>query len=175
MTIRQNIIYSLAITTIALLGALWISVPVFAEHTTFSQKILPLNCVFEVINVGTQELRYLTPAECGQVVSTPPTNSTGNSGTSSAATAQQSTQFNTDRTVFFVSNGTPNTNTNNGVTQNSGSQLPWQPLATIASQGKNGDGSSSAATTAKLGLNTVAVTSVAVGALLVVVAAVILL
>jgi hypothetical protein len=39
-----------------------------AEQTTFTQKILPANCMFETVNDGTGTLRYLTPATCWQFV-----------------------------------------------------------------------------------------------------------
>lgn len=37
---------------------------VSAEQTTYKQQILPIDCVYEVIDVGTQKLRYLTPETC---------------------------------------------------------------------------------------------------------------
>jgi hypothetical protein len=39
----------------------------------FTQKILPINCIFDEINNGLGTLAYLTPAECGQLI-TPPDN-----------------------------------------------------------------------------------------------------
>jgi hypothetical protein len=35
-----------------------------AENTTYKQQILPIDCLYEVIDVGTQKLRYLTPETC---------------------------------------------------------------------------------------------------------------
>ncbi len=35
-----------------------------AEATNFRQQILPINCLYEVVNVGTQQLRYITPETC---------------------------------------------------------------------------------------------------------------
>jgi hypothetical protein len=35
-----------------------------AENTTYKQQILPIDCIYEVIDVGTQKLRYLTPETC---------------------------------------------------------------------------------------------------------------
>jgi hypothetical protein len=35
-----------------------------AESTSYKQQILPIDCIFEVIDVGTQKLRYLTPETC---------------------------------------------------------------------------------------------------------------
>lgn len=37
---------------------------VYAENTTYKQQILPIDCIYEVIDVGTQKLRYLTPETC---------------------------------------------------------------------------------------------------------------
>lgn len=42
-----------------------------AESSKFSQQILPINCVFQVIDAGSQKLIYLTPAECGQILPPP--------------------------------------------------------------------------------------------------------
>lgn len=60
----------LAVTTIMVVSGLWLTLPVSAIDTTFSQKILPLNCIFTTINAGTGTLYYLTPTQCGIVVST---------------------------------------------------------------------------------------------------------
>lgn len=54
---------------------------VSAEQTKYKQQILPIDCVYEVIDVGTQKLRYLTPATCPvdpgpPVVTEPPTETT---------------------------------------------------------------------------------------------------
>lgn len=35
-----------------------------AETTNFRQQVLPIDCIYEVINVGTQQLRYITPETC---------------------------------------------------------------------------------------------------------------
>ena len=43
-----------------------------AAATTFGQRILPMDCVFETINDGTGTLHYLTPAACGVVVTPSP-------------------------------------------------------------------------------------------------------
>ena len=49
---------------------------VFAEGPTFTQRILPLNCVFTTVNAGTGQLYYVTPQACGILTptgsSTPP-------------------------------------------------------------------------------------------------------
>lgn len=39
-----------------------------AKQPSLTQQILPLNCIFNVVDQGTQELVYLTPEECGQAV-----------------------------------------------------------------------------------------------------------
>lgn len=36
-----------------------------AESTTLSQRILPLNCIFETVNDGTGTIHFLTPEACG--------------------------------------------------------------------------------------------------------------
>lgn len=54
----------------AVIGAgLW-PLTVHAETTNFTQRILPLNCVFETVNDGTGTVRYLTPTECGVIFQT---------------------------------------------------------------------------------------------------------
>jgi hypothetical protein len=47
------------------------SVSAQAESTNLSQRILPLNCIFETVNDGTGTLHFLTPEACGVLV--PPT------------------------------------------------------------------------------------------------------
>ena len=48
-----------------------------AADMNFSQRILPLDCVFTTINAGSGELYYVTPAACGAVISLPPQASSG--------------------------------------------------------------------------------------------------
>lgn len=44
-----------------------------AEQTNLKVRILPIDCLFEVIDVGTQQLRYLTPETCPiDEIPTPP-------------------------------------------------------------------------------------------------------
>jgi len=69
--------------------------PAGATDTSFKQRILPLNCVFQTIDAGTGTLFYVTPEACGALV-TPPTNSpvqsaADNSGSKSNAAAKQPT------------------------------------------------------------------------------------
>jgi len=44
---------------------------VAADSTKLKLRVLPLNCIFDVIDVGTQELEFLTPEECGVEVLKP--------------------------------------------------------------------------------------------------------
>ncbi len=53
-----------------------LAVPAHAEDTSLTQKILPLDCVFQIINDGTGTIYYVTPKACGVVVPTPPTDHT---------------------------------------------------------------------------------------------------
>lgn len=41
-----------------------ISQSVYAETFNSKLRILPIDCVFEVIDIGTQQLRFLTPETC---------------------------------------------------------------------------------------------------------------
>lgn len=56
---------------LAMLSITVYSPPVYAGESNFSQKILPLDCVFETVDAGTGTLRYITPAECGQIIPVP--------------------------------------------------------------------------------------------------------
>lgn len=38
-----------------------------ANNSNLNVKILPLECQFNIIDTGTNEIEYLTPAECGQI------------------------------------------------------------------------------------------------------------
>lgn len=49
---------------LSLLLVLTANTVVKAENTSYKQQILPIDCVYEVIDVGTQKLRYLTPETC---------------------------------------------------------------------------------------------------------------
>lgn len=42
-----------------------------AADPSLELKVLPLDCVFETVNDGSSVLRYLTPEDCGQIVSVP--------------------------------------------------------------------------------------------------------
>ncbi len=42
-----------------------------AESTDLTVKILPQDCLFETINDGTNEIRYLTPEACGEIIPAP--------------------------------------------------------------------------------------------------------
>jgi hypothetical protein len=63
-----------------------------AASTSFTQQILPLDCVFEVVNDGTQTIKYITPAQCGQIV--PPPETTGGTTTPDVTPNAQPAQSN---------------------------------------------------------------------------------
>lgn len=52
--------YLIALCAVLFLG----TASAYAETTTLRQQILPIDCIYEVIDVGTQKLRYLTPETC---------------------------------------------------------------------------------------------------------------
>jgi hypothetical protein len=54
----------MVVLTLFLLPILTINTIAYAETTSYKQQILPIDCVYEVIDVGTQKLRYLTPETC---------------------------------------------------------------------------------------------------------------
>ena len=74
-----------------LLSSISVTSLVSATNTGVNVKILPMDCVFNVVNVGgQQQIVYVTPEECGQVV-TPvdpenPNSNAGQSGSSSSST-----------------------------------------------------------------------------------------
>lgn len=47
-----------------------------SASANFRQQILPMDCIFEIVDNGSGELRFLTPAECGQAIPTKPPLST---------------------------------------------------------------------------------------------------
>jgi hypothetical protein len=42
-----------------------------ASQSKLKLQVVPMNCQFEVVNDGSNDIVYLTPAECGQAVPTP--------------------------------------------------------------------------------------------------------
>jgi hypothetical protein len=67
---RHIVLFTIAILTLAGIAT--------AEQTSYKQQILPIDCIYEVIDVGTQKLRYLTPETCPvdpgpPVITEPPT------------------------------------------------------------------------------------------------------
>ncbi len=49
------------------------------NQSKFKVQIVPLNCQFDVIDAGTNEIKYLTPVECGEAPS-PQSPTDGSSG-----------------------------------------------------------------------------------------------
>lgn len=39
-----------------------------AEQTSLNQQIVPLHCIFQTVNDGSNTIQYLTPATCGVIV-----------------------------------------------------------------------------------------------------------
>lgn len=46
-----------------------------APSNSLRVQILPLDCLFEVVNDGLNTVNYLTPAQCGQIVKSSPSDS----------------------------------------------------------------------------------------------------
>lgn len=67
MLIKAFLYGSLLLVAIIVV-ALGISRSVQATPTKLSVEILPLNCVFEIIDTGTNQIRYITPKLCGKYV-----------------------------------------------------------------------------------------------------------
>lgn len=88
----------------------------WALSTAFTQQILPLDCIFTVVNAGTGQLYFVTPAACGVANPTPATPATGS--VTGPAT----------RELAFPYAPTSNTGTT-GEALGSTQLLPWQPVA----------------------------------------------
>lgn len=57
-----------ALTLVMLAFMICAPVAAFAETTKLWLSILPKDCVFEIIQDGSNEVIYLTPIECGQLI-----------------------------------------------------------------------------------------------------------
>ncbi len=91
---------------------------------SFSQRILPLNCVFQTINDGTGTLYYLTPAACGVIETNPSSNSiTGLPSVSAAAPEVNAQGYSAPSSYAPI----PNDGAGNPVTSSS---FPWRPIST---------------------------------------------
>ncbi len=47
------------------------SPPASAVHGSLKQQILPLECIFQIVNDGSNTIVYITPEECGVVIPPP--------------------------------------------------------------------------------------------------------
>lgn len=89
-----------------------------AATTDFRQQILPMHCIFQIIDSGTGTLRYLTPVTCGQIVppanpgssagGTTQNNSSSQAGTNGSASSAASTKTNRSSTNGVVGQLVPN-------------------------------------------------------------------
>ena len=70
------------IITLCSVSLLVLSGRVAAEETvSYGQQILPIDCLYEVVDSGTQTLRYLTPETCPVEPEPPIVSDTSNGGT----------------------------------------------------------------------------------------------
>jgi hypothetical protein len=46
--------------------------PVHATDSQVTQSILPLHCIYQIVNDGSGTIIYLTPVECGRIISPSP-------------------------------------------------------------------------------------------------------
>lgn len=75
-----------------------------ASSTDIKLKVLPLNCIFEIINDGSNEIRYLTPVDCGEIINLPdPDNQRGSITNSGIG----QTPISNDPPIFRVINPVP--------------------------------------------------------------------
>lgn len=70
MAFRQSRLVVTGLLTALLFLSL--STSVQAKGALFTQKILPLNCVFQTVDDGLGTLYFFTPAECGEIIYPPP-------------------------------------------------------------------------------------------------------
>lgn len=111
-----------------------------AASTTFSQRILPMDCVFETVNDGTGILHYLTPAACGVLL--PP------SSLPTLAPAAPDT---------IIQRAPAPTPANQLIQNTSNIVLPWQPIASPAKGTGNATASSTVLTTLVVAASTVGI------------------
>ena len=71
--------FKLSVAALSLLSMLFATAQTHALQDEFTQRILPLNCVFTVVNNGTGQLVYVTPQACGVPVQTNDNSSTNSS------------------------------------------------------------------------------------------------
>jgi hypothetical protein len=64
-----------------------------SSNTEARLKILPLECVFETVNDGTNDIIYITPEACGQFVPPPATNPDSQSGATSSSSGSSVTTY----------------------------------------------------------------------------------
>jgi hypothetical protein len=68
----RKLIFGVSLITLSSLAIAIFAAPFArAEDSKFKQRILPMDCVFQVINVGTGTIQYLTPEECGVNINLP--------------------------------------------------------------------------------------------------------
>lgn len=62
---KQKILW--VVIMVGVVGYMLFGVNGFAfNQSKFKLQVLPLNCQFDVIDTGTNEIKYLTPVECGE-------------------------------------------------------------------------------------------------------------
>jgi hypothetical protein len=142
MAIKRYIFIYLIVQQSVLLACIWTSLPVKAATATFSQNILPLDCLFETVNDGTNTIHYLTPAQCGQIINIP--NIPSSSTFVSPIAQYQGGQY--VGNVFYVGPASNKPLTKDASVR----QLPWQNIAT----GNNNFSKSASQTADKIGQNT---------------------
>lgn len=96
-----------------------------AASANFEQRILPLNCVFSIVNAGTGEIEYVTPKACGVLFNTPVIN------VSQTNTRQSLSQ--PSSTHYLNVYTSPEQESLAPVSNGSGSQIPsflplWRPI-----------------------------------------------
>ncbi len=119
MSVRNSYYWFLAFLISSSIGLTLLGTNTYAFNTTFSQEILPINCIFTIVNAGTGELHYVTPQACG--VYNPSLRQSSNQ-TSSASS----------KSNYFGPTVAPSKPETNSVSAALSTRLPWQPLTKIS-------------------------------------------
>lgn len=74
LTMQITDIYVTICISVIIILVFILNSTVYAKATTLKQRILPLNCLFTVVNAGTNQIQYITPAICEPIVVASPIN-----------------------------------------------------------------------------------------------------
>ena len=154
---------------LALALCLSVLLSLFSQHNTYAknaeltQQILPLNCIFQIVNDGASTIIYLTPEECGQIPEPEPEEPSPNTPTNPNRPPSGAIPLPTNITIVntgqqvlqipYIGNAQTAQQERLNSILNGSSRLPYMPLATVQSTSEIeavDDGSESIFTTVPL-------------------------